>query len=56
MSEYNDYKWYDGNENSNNEPAVHFYTETVTENKKDPYGCNGGNYADKRCNNRICSV
>ncbi len=35
MSEYNDYKWYDGNENSNNEPAVHFYTETVTENKKE---------------------
>lgn len=35
MSEYNDYKWYDDNENNNEEnKTVHFYTETVTENKK----------------------
>ncbi len=35
MSEYNDYKWYDGNEDNNDENnAVHFYTETVNDDKK----------------------
>ena len=34
MSEYNDYKWYDENNGEENK-NVHFYTETVTENKKE---------------------
>ena len=35
MSEYNDYKWYDENENSGEQSgAVHFYTETVNDDKK----------------------
>lgn len=34
MSEYNDYKWFDENDNKE-QPNMHFYTETVTENKKE---------------------
>ena len=33
MSEYNDYKWYDENENKPEEPT-HFYVETVNNDKK----------------------
>ncbi len=35
MSEYNDYKWFDENEDNKEQTTVHFYTETATENKKE---------------------